>query len=847
MGGGSGIAGPCTGPHPQRGMMRSHRPSPALLASALLFACTEATPPPQVGTARPQASASAPTATAAPDGAPRRCAFQGVVRSQGGAPVAGALVAANPPASDEPVGVARTDDQGRYCFETLAAGSYGFTITSPSHTAAYVDVREVQPAAAPLDVEVGGTGFVLRGRVTNDKGAPLAGARVLLPRMSDSLADIFLTETGPDGQYQVKLPAATYQVRIRTERAMASTSVDLGEDRSIDFVAQRLNPKDQPAPEEVVAWIRQNAIPLTTPEAEKGLDDMEPLKALVGDARLVALGEATHGTREFFQLKHRMLEFLVEKLGFRAFGIEASFGDCLPLTEYVRTGKGDPKAALANQGFWTWDTEEVLALVKWMRSYNEDRTHKEKLSFWGFDMQSPASSTQALLAYFTKVDKAFVKAVGPALEPLDDDFAAQQLRATPGSVTAELRDAVKKIASRLDAKRSEYELKTATRDLQIARIHARILFDFLLSVAGEYDARDRSMAEVAAALLDLEGPDSRMVLWAHNGHISELRNAGLASMGSHLEKRFGAGYFSFGFAFDEGSFQAVDVGAGRRGLTTFSVPSAPPGSLDHTLARAGVPLFALSLRPASGSSSRPASGSSSRPAPKGPVSDWLSAGSVTRSIGSVYDERQPDRYLVEEVLPEHYDALLFVQKATAARSNETGKRPPEGPKEPPPATLADPGFEGGKVNKAPPGWKLQGMPRQLVYRATVTNRKCATGKRCLAVARDKAAVTTGVGSAATGIDATPWRGKKVRISAAIRVEGKGPGDEAFLAAYARPSEPKLMTSDKMAWTQAPGPAWKTVHVDVDVPLDAGRLVIALMVTGAAKAGLDDIEVSAPEK
>ena len=94
LGGGSGIAGPCTGPHPQRGMMRSHRPSPALLASALLFACTEATPPPQVGTARPPASVPAPAATAAPDGAPRRCALQGVVRAQGGAPVTGALVAA---------------------------------------------------------------------------------------------------------------------------------------------------------------------------------------------------------------------------------------------------------------------------------------------------------------------------------------------------------------------------------------------------------------------------------------------------------------------------------------------------------------------------------------------------------------------------------------------------------------------------------------------------------------------------------------------------------------------------------------------------------------------------------
>ena len=104
-------------------------------------------------------------------------------------------------------------------------------------------------------------------------------------------------------------------------------------------------------------------------------------------ARLVALGEATHGTREFFQLKHRMLEFLVSELGFTVFGIEATMPEAFDVNEFVLTGKGDPARALAGMYFWTWDTEEVLEMIRWMRNYNSDPRHEKKVKFYGFDAQ----------------------------------------------------------------------------------------------------------------------------------------------------------------------------------------------------------------------------------------------------------------------------------------------------------------------------------------------------------------------------------------------------------------------------------------------------------------------------
>ncbi|HUP18578.1 MAG TPA: erythromycin esterase family protein, partial [Gemmatimonadota bacterium] len=119
----------------------------------------------------------------------------------------------------------------------------------------------------------------------------------------------------------------------------------------------------------VRAWIRDHAIALTATEPGNGFADLQPLRQIVGDARIVALGEATHGTREFFQLKHRMLEFLVSEMDFNIFAIEASLTEALDVNRYVLSGEGDPARALAGMYFWTWDTEEVLALIRWMREY----------------------------------------------------------------------------------------------------------------------------------------------------------------------------------------------------------------------------------------------------------------------------------------------------------------------------------------------------------------------------------------------------------------------------------------------------------------------------------------------
>src|ERR1700730_14062465 len=138
----------------------------------------------------------------------------------------------------------------------------------------------------------------------------------------------------------------------------------------------------------VVEWIRSAAIPLATVEPRQSDDDPAAVRPIIGRARIVSLGEATHGTREFFKLKHRILEFCVAELGFTMFGIEANFPESLAVNAYVLNGVGNAADALAGMRYWIWDTEQGLDLIEWMRWWNANNVRKVK--FYGFVTDYPA-------------------------------------------------------------------------------------------------------------------------------------------------------------------------------------------------------------------------------------------------------------------------------------------------------------------------------------------------------------------------------------------------------------------------------------------------------------------------
>jgi erythromycin esterase-like protein len=158
--------------------------------------------------------------------------------------------------------------------------------------------------------------------------------------------------------------------------------------------------------ESVVAWVRTHAIPLTTVEANNGFSDLQPLKSFIGGARIVSLGEATHGSREIFQLKHRLVEFLASEMGFTIFAIEANMPEAYRVNEYVVNGTGDPAQLLRGMYFWTWDTDEVLTMIKWMRAFNQ--SGKGRIEFTGFDMQTPTVALDLARQFVAEKEPAYL-------------------------------------------------------------------------------------------------------------------------------------------------------------------------------------------------------------------------------------------------------------------------------------------------------------------------------------------------------------------------------------------------------------------------------------------------------
>ncbi|MGE3831925.1 MAG: erythromycin esterase family protein [Parvibaculaceae bacterium] len=561
-------------------------------------------------------------------------------------------------------------------------------------------------------------------------------------------------------------------------------------------------------------WIRGHAIQLTTVEAGNGFADLEPLGRVIGDARIVSLGEATHGTREFFQLKHRLLEYCVSELGFTVFGIEASYPECLRINDYVLDGRGDPAGALAGQRFWTWDTEEVLALVEWLRGWN--LTHDRKVKFYGFDMQSPGGAAAAALDYLRRVAPGMVVESERDLWPLLTDLTTDRFRFLPEATRERALSRARQILEAFDQEKEGWAARTGAHAWQLARLNAVVLNQFRPETN-----RDIAMAENVAALLDIEGPGAKAVLWAHNGHVAresdyvEADKTPIPNMGTRLHELFGTRHLVVGFAFNEGSFQAVEF---SKGLIDHTVGPAAEGSLDHGLASADIPIFLLDLATA------PASG---------PVNDWLASRPKSRWIGAVYAEDRAADLMVSNDPRRAYDILAFVDKTNAARGMPTGKRPFHAERKllnPQPVNL---GLESSGL--IPAGWHRPGAGRPHEHRIEVVTD--GAEPRALQIARKGAPWLWGDGRLEQTFAAAPWHGKRLCFSAFVRAETKGPQSGAQLYIELRPE-----VAEEMIWRIPPAeaamldglvrdPDWRRYAIAIDVTEATHSITVGMAFSG----------------
>ena len=278
----------------------------------------------------------------------------------------------------------------------------------------------------------------------------------------------------------------------------------------------------------VTGWLGERAIPLSSVRAGAGFDDLRPLRSILKDVRVVGLGEATHGTREFFQFKHRMLEFLVKEMGFTVFAIEASYPACWNINEYVLTGKGDPAAALASQGFWTWDTHEVADMIAWMRDYNTTATEGRKVRFLGYDIQHLGRVMTVVTAYLDRLDPSAVPMARTALEPMLDMKRIQSLREAGPEERTKLKAAYDGFLALMAFNRTPYVRGSSAGEYEDVMQHIRVVGQFFNSYAATPAkpdeaarlSRDFYMADNIWQLMQALGPDTKMAVWAHNAHVA---------------------------------------------------------------------------------------------------------------------------------------------------------------------------------------------------------------------------------------------------------------------------------------------------------------------------------------
>jgi erythromycin esterase len=438
-----------------------------------------------------------------------------------------------------------------------------------------------------------------------------------------------------------------------------------------NVMLETLGESQAPASKDVVDELVKSAIPLETVDAGHGFEDMRPLKEIVGGARIVSLGDAAPGTRELFQMKQRVFEFLVTEMGFSVLAIEANWPESLALNEYVLHGTGDPKALLAELHSMSWNTVEALDLIQWIRKWNADEKHAQKIQLLGFDMQYTRVAYQKVQEYLQKVDEESGERMGivlAAFRQVDNQGRPRYASLEPemkGAAHAAIQEAL----SLLEDSKEIYIKKSSAAEWAIAKQSTVILAQAEEMMGAESSAesaaaREHAMAENIAWILGQEPLPARMVVWAHNAHVRDEVSAQdghgrdekeplYRRMGSRLREKFGKDDVIFGFAFNQGSFLVQDGSTrekGSKGPPEVRVGPAPEETVEAALARTKLSLavFALARLPKDGAAVK-----------------WMDASQMMRETDAVVTG---ERDVLVRVTPARaYDALVFVEHTTSAR------------------------------------------------------------------------------------------------------------------------------------------------------------------------------------
>jgi len=384
------------------------------------------------------------------------------------------------------------------------------------------------------------------------------------------------------------------------------------------------------------------------------------LGADLASVDVVLLGEDTHGTREFYELRSRITQYLIAEHGFTAVLIEGDWPEASPVNAYVRgeSAGPDPLAGFATFPSWMWRNEPVRDLVDWMRAHNAQAPHK--VGFYGMDLQNLDEALTRAVAYL----KGRSPEVGERARGYHECFLragrggeAYGPEAARGAVVC--RNEAAKLLEEVEAQRADAEQRgeAALEAWFDARESARAVkngehyYRGMYQGENSWNIRDWHMLEALKAVAehhDRAGQRARVIVWAHNTHVGDARATSMGAqgdlnLGELVRTQWNRSTFLLGFT----TYQGAVTAASRWGGAPEDKPLAPAveGSYEHLFHQLGLPRFVVRLR--------------------GNAPEVLQAARPERAVGVVFDPRQEraGNYL-DARMAEQFDAVIHVDSST---------------------------------------------------------------------------------------------------------------------------------------------------------------------------------------
>ncbi len=417
---------------------------------------------------------------------------------------------------------------------------------------------------------------------------------------------------------------------------------------------QVVRPSEQP----LSSIIASAAEPFGSIEAA----DINPLLSRIGDARVVLIGEASHGTSEFYRMRDRISRALIETKGFNFIAIEADWPDAARIDHCVRHREHRPSEWTAFSRFpiWMWRNNEVRGFVDWLRSYNAAHKATSAVAFHGLDLYSLYDSIRFVLEYLENVDPESARVARErygCLTPWQSDPATYGHAALTGryptceaDVAHALRDLVQK--------RQAYAVHDGERFLdavQNARLVANAERYYRIMYYGSrasWNLRDEHMFNTLKTLLAYHGEHSKGVVWAHNSHVGNAEATEMSARGEHnigqlCRKEFGQNCYAIGFGTDHGTVAAASEWGGP--LEIKVVRPSVKDSVERLCHESETPHFMLGLR------DREAAHTKGLLKPR-----------LERAIGVIYrPESELASHYFEVVLPRQFDEYIWFDESRA--------------------------------------------------------------------------------------------------------------------------------------------------------------------------------------